>query len=141
MLHYSTTLPFSASSAATKNLLHEFSSASHFIWRMRCFFPLVEGSSQKTEALEKAHTLKQLVHRLLLHPLAKAYQQDVGRIHPDIWLISHTFEKVIGLKDVCEQRAIAKGRQPCTFQIPMPRETERHENHLLHRIKLKGQRQ
>ena len=70
-----------------------------------------EGSSQKTEALKKAHALKQLIHHLLLHTLANAYQQDVGRIQLDIWLISQTFEKVIGLKDVCEQRAIAKGRQ------------------------------
>src|SRR5438067_13072542 len=69
-------------------------------------FLLQEGSSQKTEALKKAHALKQL-----LHTLANAYQQGVGRIQPDIWLISQTFEKVIGLKDVCEQRAIAKGRQ------------------------------
>src|SRR6266487_1496241 len=100
-----------------------------------------EGSSQKTETLKKAHTLKQLIHHLLLHTLANAYQQDVGRIQPDIWLISQTFEKVIGLKDVCDQRTIAKGRQPRSFEIPMPRETERHENHLLHCIKLKGQRQ
>ena len=70
-----------------------------------------EGSSQKMEALKKAHALKQLIHHLLLHMLADAYQQDVGRIHLDIWLISQKFEKVIGLKDVCEQRAIAKGSQ------------------------------
>jgi hypothetical protein len=71
-----------------------------------------EGSSQKTETLKKAHALKHLIHHLLLHTLANAYQQDGGRIQPDIWLISQTFEKVIGLKDVCEQRALAKGRQP-----------------------------
>ena len=71
-----------------------------------------EGSSHKMEALKKAHTLKQLIHHLWLNILAKAHQQYVVRIHPDIWLISQTFEKVIGLMDVCEQRAIAKGRQP-----------------------------
>src|SRR5207248_5882937 len=104
-------------------------------------FLLQEGSSQKTEALKKAHALKQLLHHLLLHTLANAYQQDVGRIQPDIWLISQTFEKVIGLKDVCEQRAIAKGRQTCSFEVPMPGETYCYKNHFLHCIKLKGQRQ
>src|SRR2546421_12075431 len=73
--------------------------------------PPQAGSSQKTIALKKAQAPKQLIHHLSLHMLANAYQQDVGRIHPNIWLISQTFEKVIGLKDVCDQRAIAKGRQ------------------------------
>ena len=54
-----------------------------------------EGSSHKMEALKKVYALKHLIHHLWLHTLANAYQQDVGRIQPDIWLISQTFEKVI----------------------------------------------
>src|SRR5438034_9442762 len=95
----------------------------------------------ETEALKKAQALKQLIHHLSLHTLANAYQQDVGRIHLDIRLISQTFEKVIGPKDVCEQRAIAKGRQTCTFEVTMPGEAYCYENHILHGIKLKGQSQ
>src|SRR5436305_4599962 len=74
--------------------------------------PPQAGSSQKTKALKKAQAPKQLIHHLSLHMLANAYQQDVGRIHPNIWLICQTFEKVIRLKGACNHGAIAKGRQP-----------------------------
>lgn len=63
------------------------------------------------------HMLHHLIDRLCLHTLPKAHQQDVCRIHTDMWLIHQTFEKAKGIKDVPEQRAIANQNAPATFGL------------------------
>jgi len=80
---------------------------------------------------------EKLVERLLVYSGAKTHQQDIRRVHTNIWLGGQVFGKTMSREEPGDHLAIAEARHAQSFIIPVPGETQTNHKILFQGLKFK----